>query len=111
MIMPEGGRSHTPGLRRAEPGVAFLVEKTGATVVPVGVVGTTDDYLKRALRGERPVVQIMIGSPINLPPLEGKGEARRLARQRNADLIMTRVAALLPHEYQGIYAEPSSFSV
>jgi hypothetical protein len=43
-----------------------------------------------------------------LPPIEGKGEARRLARQRNADLLMKHIASLLPLEYRGVYADPAS---
>lgn len=110
MIMPEGGRSHVPGMRRAHPGIAYIVEKTGVPVVPVGVVGTTDDFLKRALRGERPILQMNIGRPLQLPPIEGKGEARRAARQRNADLVMEHIAALLPPEYRGVYGVSLSTS-
>jgi 1-acyl-sn-glycerol-3-phosphate acyltransferase len=108
MIMPEGTRSHVPGMRRAEPGVAYILEKINVPVVPVGVVGTTDDFFQHSIRGERPSVSMVIGEPLILPPIEGKGEARRLARQRNADLIMMRVASLLPFEYQGIYANSAS---
>jgi 1-acyl-sn-glycerol-3-phosphate acyltransferase len=110
MIMPEGGRSHAPGMRRAEPGVAYIVEKTNIPVVPVGVTGTTDDFFQRAIRGGRPSVHMAIGEPLYLPPIDGKGEARRQARQRNADLIMTHVAALLPLEYRGVYADPAKLA-
>lgn len=105
LIAPEGGRTHRPGLRRAFPGIAYLVEKTGIPVVPVGVVGSTDDFLQRALRLERPKLEMNIGKPFQLPPILAKGEARRQARQRNADLVMLEIAALLPPEYRGIYAD------
>jgi 1-acyl-sn-glycerol-3-phosphate acyltransferase len=105
LIAPEGGRTHQPGLRRAYPGVAYLVERSGVPVVPVGIVGTTDDFLQRALRLERPKLEMNIGKPLRLPPILAKGEARRQARQRNADLVMLAIAALLPPEYRGIYAE------
>jgi 1-acyl-sn-glycerol-3-phosphate acyltransferase len=107
LILPEGSRSHTPGMRRAAPGTAYLVEKSGVPVVPVGVAGTTDDFLPRALRGQRPRVHMSIGIPFYLPRIEHKGDARRIARQRNADLIMTHIAAILPSEYRGVYADPS----
>jgi 1-acyl-sn-glycerol-3-phosphate acyltransferase len=107
MIMPEGSRSHQPGMNRAEPGAAYIVEKTGVPVVPVGVVGTTDDFLRRGLKGRRPHVHMTIGKPVELPLIQTKGEARRLARQQNADLIMSHIAALLPLNYRGIYAEPA----
>ncbi len=104
MIAPEGGRSHVPGLRRAKPGVAYLVDEARVPVVPVGIVGTTDHFLKEGLLGHRPALELHIGKPFTLPPLEGRGEDRRQARQRNADLIMQRIAELLPPEYRGVYA-------
>lgn len=110
MIMPEGGRSHAPGMRRAAPGVAYIIEKTGVPVVPVGVVGTTDDFFQRAMRREQPPVDMIIGPPIQLPMVDGKGEARRRTRQENADLIMIHIAALLPPSYQGVYADTTRIS-
>ncbi len=105
VIFPEGGRTHVPGLRRALPGVAYLIDKVQAHVIPVGITGTTDDFLKRAIRGNRPTLEIRIGRPFTLPPVTGKGEERRVSRQRNADLVMAHIAALLPPEYRGVYAE------
>jgi len=109
LILPEGGRSHTPGMRRAAPGAAYLVEKSGVPVVPVGVAGTTDDFLPRALRGKRPAVKMSIGAPFFLPLVESEGDSRHNIRQRNADMIMTHIAALLPFEYRGVYADPAGF--
>lgn len=104
MIAPEGGRSHMPGMRRAFPGVAYVVDKAQVPVIPAGIVGATDDFLKRATRAKRPVLEMHIGVPVYLPPVEGRGEARRAALQRNADFIMQHIAALLPREYGGVYA-------
>jgi hypothetical protein len=52
-------------------------------------------------------VQVSIGKPVELPLIEARGEQRRLARQQNADLIMSQIAALLPSHYRGVYAEPA----
>lgn len=109
LIAPEGGRSHVTAMRRAHPGIAYIVEQTGAPVIPVGVVGTTSDFWQRAKRGERPLLELRIGRPIQLPPVEGKGAARREARQRNADLVMRHMAGLLPEEYRGVYADTAIF--
>jgi len=105
LIAPEGGRSHVPAMRRALPGVAYIVEETGVPVVPVGLVGTTEDFWQRARRGEKPPLEIRIGAPLTLPHITEKGAARRAARQRNADLVMRYLASLLPEEYRGVYAE------
>jgi 1-acyl-sn-glycerol-3-phosphate acyltransferase len=105
LIAPEGGRSHVTAMRRAKPGIAYIIEETHVPVVPVGLVGTTDDFWKRARRGEKPNLEMRIGKPFQLPPIEERGAARRLARQRNADLVMSRLAGLLPEDYRGAYAE------
>jgi len=105
LLAPEGGRSHHEGMRRARPGIALIVELAGVPVVPVGIIGTTDDFFKKAVRAERRLLEIRIGKPFRLPAVEGKGEARREARQRNADLVMEHIAGLLPAEYRGYYAE------
>jgi len=102
-IAPEGGRSHTPGLRRALPGVAHMVDQANVPVVPVGVVGSTEDMLKRALRGKRPLLEMKIGKAFLPPRLEGKGADRREMRQANADMVMRAIAALLPADYRGVY--------
>jgi 1-acyl-sn-glycerol-3-phosphate acyltransferase len=105
LIAPEGTRSHVPGMRRANPGIAYLVDRAQTPVLPVGVIGNTDDNLKLAAKGKRPALEIRIGPLFHLPSLEGQGTARREARQQNADLVLERVAALLPEEYQGFYAQ------
>ena len=104
LIAPEGGRSFTPGMRPALPGIAYIIDKSGVLVVPVGIIGSTDDFLHQAIRFKRPVLEMRIGKPTSMPVIEGKGEQRRLALKNNADLIMYKVAELLPPSYQGVYA-------
>jgi len=105
LIAPEGGRSHVPAMQRALPGIAYIVEETGVPVVPVGLVGTTEDFWQRARRGERPLLEIHIGAPIVLPRISEMAMTRREARQYNADLVMQHLADLLPEEYRGVYAK------
>jgi 1-acyl-sn-glycerol-3-phosphate acyltransferase len=105
MIAPEGGRSHQLGMRRAQPGVGYLVEKACVPVVPVGIIGATDDYLQRALHWERPPLEMRIGEIVQLPPGEDQAASRRDDWQLTTDRIMAHVAALLPAEYKGVYAE------
>jgi 1-acyl-sn-glycerol-3-phosphate acyltransferase len=109
LIAPEGGRSHVPAMRRAMPGIAYIVEQTRVPVVPVGIVGTTEDYWQRATRGQRPALEIRIGKPIILPEITTKGADKHEARQQNADLVMRYLAGLLPEEYRGVYAESAIF--
>jgi 1-acyl-sn-glycerol-3-phosphate acyltransferase len=104
LIAPEGARSHDTAMRRAKPGIAYLVEKTGVPVLPVGLIGTTEDFWQRAKRGKRPWLELRIGKPITLPPITTKGSDKHDARQQNADLVMSYLAGLLPEEYRGVYA-------
>jgi 1-acyl-sn-glycerol-3-phosphate acyltransferase len=108
LIAPEGGRSHTPGMRRALPGAAYVADRAGVPVVPVGLIGTTQDYFTRAIHRERPPLEMRIGQPFHLPPVEGKGAERRLILENHMDQIMRRLAELLPPEYRGVYAESVS---
>jgi len=109
LIAPEGGRSHQPGMRTAKAGVAYIAEQTGLPVVPVGIIGTTDDYWSQASKGKRPPLEMRIGRPFQLPAVEGKGAGRRESRQRNTDLVMSYIAGLLPEEYRGVYADRAIF--
>jgi 1-acyl-sn-glycerol-3-phosphate acyltransferase len=105
LIAPEGGRSHTPGMRPGLPGVAYVVDKAKIPVVPVGIIGSTEDFFHRATRGQRPTIEMKIGKAFHLPAIVGKGEERKEALQRNTDLIMIEIAKLLPLDYQGVYGK------
>ncbi len=104
LIAPEGGRTHVLAMRQAKPGIAFIAEMTNALIVPVGIMGTTDDFFQRAIRGQRPKLEMHIGKPFHLPAVEGKGEDKREGRQKNADLVMANIGRLMPVEYHGYYA-------
>lgn len=105
LIAPEGTRSRVKGMNQANPGIAYIVDKTKVPVVPIACIGTTSDMLKKALRFKRPVIEVIIGKPIQLPEVEGKGQQRRDSRQRNADLVMKKIAKMLPEEYHGYYSD------
>jgi len=103
LIAPEGGRSHTLGLRKGHPGVAYLIDKANVPIVPVGIIGSTDDFLEKALKGKRPPIKMAIGKPLTFSQIQGRGEEKRATRQNHTDIIMAHIAALLPHDYHGHY--------
>jgi hypothetical protein len=45
-----------------------------------------------------------VGEITSLPNIVGKGEQRRIELQKNTDVIMHKLAELLPPSYQGVYA-------
>ncbi|WP_402842927.1 lysophospholipid acyltransferase family protein [Microbacterium sp. GXS0129] len=94
-VFPEGSRSRDGRLYQGRSGAGWMALETGATVVPVGVVGTADMALFGPLRG-RPRPEVRFGAPLDLSDLEGmpRGAARRIATER----IMAAIAALTSQE-------------
>ncbi|MDO8506447.1 MAG: lysophospholipid acyltransferase family protein [Candidatus Limnocylindria bacterium] len=97
-VFPEGHRSEQKTLLRGRPGISLLADRTAALIVPCGIVGTPTARLRPIRRTE---VVLTFGKPFRvseLPP-----EVRR-DRQATADAIMLRIAAVLPQELRGVYA-------
>ena len=101
-LAPEGTRSKTGQLQEAKSGAAYLASRTDATIVPVGVTGTESmvSNLKRLRRGR---LKIVVGEPFKLPPSQGRVKGPQLAVY--TELIMCRIAALLPESYRGYYRD------
>jgi 1-acyl-sn-glycerol-3-phosphate acyltransferase len=100
-MFPEASRSRSARLKTAMPGSALIACHGGVPILPVGIIGTEQ------LRGvgwlfRRPRVTINIGEPFSLPPVEGKLTREKLVEY--TDLIMQRIAELLPPQYRGVYA-------
>jgi 1-acyl-sn-glycerol-3-phosphate acyltransferase len=100
VMFPEGGRS-AEGMRRGLPGAALLAAKLKVPILPVGIAGT--DRLRRVWwsLAHHPKVTVTIGKLFN-PPQDGR--LTREQRQEMIDLIMKKVAALVPPQYRGVYA-------
>ena len=102
LIFLEGTRSATPGMRRAEAGVGFLARRSGAAILPVGDLGHRGGA-RRAVTGCRGACRSACRyGPVFQLPERAPGERRD--DQAVADLIGTRIAALLPPAYRGVYA-------
>lgn len=100
-ISPEGRRSRTGGLVEGRPGPAFLAKRSGAPVVPVGLAHT-DRIAGSLAHLRRAAVTIRVGEPFRLPPFESGGHREQL--RADTDLIMCRIASLLPERDRGAYA-------
>jgi 1-acyl-sn-glycerol-3-phosphate acyltransferase len=101
-ISPEGTRSLTThALIEARSGVSYLAARTGVPIVPVAVWGT-ETIPHKLPRLQRARVFLRIGKPFSLPI---KTHARGEELDRYTEDIMCAVAALLPREYRGIYAD------
>jgi 1-acyl-sn-glycerol-3-phosphate acyltransferase len=103
-IMPEGTRSRSAQLQPAFSGAAFIAIQNDAFILPIGAAGS--EKVKERTKGiphlfHRPLVTINIGQPFKLPPTEGRLTQEKL--NSLTDLIMRRIAELLPEEYRGVY--------
>ncbi len=107
LVFPEGTRSRTQSLMPALPGSAMLALLGDAPVVPVAVTGTEQlrgpgAMLGGLVRG-RPRVRVTFGEPLSL----GEGGATGRRAEQATDLLMRRIAALLPEGYRGAYGPGS----
>jgi 1-acyl-sn-glycerol-3-phosphate acyltransferase len=101
-IAPEGTRSHTGAMRQAKTGVAYLADKANVPIVPVAIWGTERTFKElKYLRRAR--IKVRFGKPFRLPPINRNDRSGSL--QRNTDELVCRIAALLPPEYRGVYAD------
>ena len=90
-IFPEGTRSRDSLLHEGKTGAAWLAIETGATVVPVGLVGTDSMRPFRAWGGGDRVA-IRYGEPmvVDVPADAGAGAARKQLTER----FMVQIAVL-----------------
>lgn len=103
-IYPEGTRTRDGKLHRGHTGVARLALRTGAPIIPIGLVGTDevqpiDSKLPRLFR----TVRICFGEPIELGHYEGRHDDR-LALRDVADEVMYEIGQLCGYEYIDTYA-------
>jgi len=101
-VFPEGTRSHDGRLYRGRTGAAYMALETGATVVPVGLIGTNRSSHDPAT-GKRPRCEVRFGEPINLSDLANlpAGHARKEATER----IMAAIQRLSGQAVAGSYSE------
>jgi 1-acyl-sn-glycerol-3-phosphate acyltransferase len=100
-LAPEGTRARGPyAMQEARTGVAYLATRAKVPVLPVGIAGT-EEMKDNIPRLRRTSLRIVVGEPIGLP---GSERARGEELRAYTDLIMRRIADLLPAEYRGYYS-------
>lgn len=102
-IAPEGTRSREmKGLLEGKQGAAVLAARANVPIVPVGIIGS-EKVNSAWSRLRRPLVTIRVGKPYMLPPMDRDNRQAWLTHY--TDEIMCRIAALLPEQYRGFYAD------
>ena len=105
VLFPEGTRSPNHTMQKGLPGAAYIAMKSQATILPVGLVGT-ENFPSWRMAVPLCRIGVNIGQPFSLPLIEGRPSHEVL--QSMADMMMSRIAALLPKKYQGVYGLPSA---
>ncbi|MCG2787181.1 MAG: 1-acyl-sn-glycerol-3-phosphate acyltransferase [Anaerolineae bacterium] len=104
VIAPEGTRSKTGALQPGKAGVSYLAAKSGYPVLPVALTGTEDRYVVEQLKHFRRIhITATAGKLMTLEMPQGKNREQILADQ--TEEIMCQIAALLPKDYHGVYAD------
>jgi 1-acyl-sn-glycerol-3-phosphate acyltransferase len=97
IIFPEGTRSRTQTMAKAHAGMGMIALRSGVPVVPVAIWGSENVLKKPFARAT-----ISYGTPIILKPKGAK--ITREDIDAATEEVMMRIAAMLPPEYRGVYA-------
>jgi 1-acyl-sn-glycerol-3-phosphate acyltransferase len=98
IIFPEGTRSKTHTLGQAHAGLGLIALRAGVPVLPVAIYGS-----ENALKKFGAHVTITYGEPILLKPKGNKITREDIADA--TDVVMRRIAEMLPERYRGVYSE------
>lgn len=103
-IYPEGTRSRDGVLHKGHTGPARLSFRTGAPIIPVGLVGTRDVQPPDA-RYPKPFmpVHVHLGAPIHPARYQDRG-GERLALRQMIDEVMFEIRNLSGQDYVDHYA-------
>jgi 1-acyl-sn-glycerol-3-phosphate acyltransferase len=103
-VFPEGTRSPDGALQEARDGLAALAIRSGAPIVPIGISGSNRVWPKgQRLPHPGGRVTIRVGTAFSPAELLPPGTDRRTAKGLVTNLIMERIAALLPPAQRGVY--------
>ena len=101
-ISPEGTRSGHGRLQKGHPGVVTVALRSGAPLLPLVYYGN-EVFHQNIRRLRRTKFHVKIGRPFHIET-NGLPITRHIRRQIT-DEIMYQLAALLPSEYRGVYAD------
>jgi 1-acyl-sn-glycerol-3-phosphate acyltransferase len=101
-IYPEGTRSRDGRLHRGHTGVASLALATGATVVPVALLGTQRVQPVGARIPRLAPMEVRFGRPLDFSRYEGL-EGSAAIRRAITDEVMDAIASLSDQEYVDRY--------
>lgn len=105
-LWPAASNSRKNGqLMQGRAGAALFATKADVPILPLGAVGI-DKVEGNLMKFKRTKVTVRVGEPFKLDSIEGlRGQARKQRLETDTDLIMRKIAALVPPEVRGMYGE------
>jgi 1-acyl-sn-glycerol-3-phosphate acyltransferase len=104
-IYPEGTRSRDGRLHKFRTGIARVALRSGAPVVPVGLVGTGDVKSPEGRMWHRAPVEVHFGLPMRFGHLAEQERSARVLREVT-EQVRAAVQELSGQEYVDAYAPP-----
>jgi 1-acyl-sn-glycerol-3-phosphate acyltransferase len=101
LVAPEGTRSYHGRLQPAKDGMAFIATRADVPILPVGVSGVRD-FWSNVRRVRRTHVRVAFGHPFKF---RAHPRARKQVLSDMTTEAMYQLAALLPREQWGVYAD------
>lgn len=101
VIAPEGTRSKDARLQPGHDGLAFVASQANVPVVPFVMYGH-ENWLQNLKHLRRTRLHVRIGEPFRFVV---SGRRRRAELKAMTEEAMYRLAALLPPQYRGVYAD------
>jgi len=101
-IAPEGTRSYHGRLQKGRPGTVMIALHSGAPILPIVYYGG-ERFFENIRRLRRTDFHIAVGQPFYITTNSVK--VSRQIRQQIIDEMMYQLAALLPPDYRGVYAD------
>jgi len=105
LMAPEGTR-HPGGMQRAKEGMAYVVTKADAVIVPAAICGA-EDWRRRLKRFRRAYAKVVFGAPFRLRT-DGRRRIPRAELSEMTEQAMHQLALTIPEEYahlRGFYSD------
>lgn len=102
-VAPEGTRSRNGKLKPGKPGAALLAKKTGVMMLPAAVTGS-EEMADHLLHLKKMEVCVRFGAPFRFDELDPNAD-NKVWLEEATEEMMCRIAALLPEERRGVYAD------
>ncbi len=101
LLFPEGTRGDGRTIQPLTHGVAMLAKKSGAKVLPIGVVGSHRTWPRGVSRPKRHRIEVVFGEPFTYAEVAGEGTERE-KRERFTQTLSDRIVALCNERGMGL---------